>query len=188
MAIENAADVVACQAEVNALEQEIRELITKWRDLALAKCAVEQTLDRFTRNRQPEVLKYASSVLSIITDGHYERIISDEDGKSLSVLGTKDEKKRPEELSRGTAEQLYIALRLGLASEMASQSAHLPIVMDDVFVNFDPERARRMASAIAEFSKEHQVLIFTCHPQTAKLLQDVCREVQVREMTRYALT
>jgi uncharacterized protein YhaN len=187
-AIEDAADVAACQAEVNAVEQEIRDLIRIWRELALAKCAVEQTLDRFTRNRQPEVLKYASSVLRTITDGHYERIISDEDGKSLSVLGTKDEKKRPEELSRGTAEQLYIALRLGLASEMASQSAHLPIVMDDVFVNFDPERARRMASAIAEFSKEHQVLIFTCHPQTAKLMQDVCREVQVREMTRYALT
>jgi uncharacterized protein YhaN len=188
IAIENAADVAACQEEVNALEQEIRGLIREWRELALAKCAVEQTLDRFTRNRQPEVLKYASSVFNIVTDGHYERIISDENGKSLSVLGTKDEKKRPEELSRGTAEQLYIALRLGLASEMASQSAHLPIVMDDVFVNFDPERARRMASAIAEFSQEHQVLIFTCHPQTAKLMQDVCGEVQVIEMTRYALT
>jgi uncharacterized protein YhaN len=188
VAVENAADVATCQAEVNALEQEIQGLIGKWRELALAKYAVEQTLDRFTRNRQPEVLKYASSVFGIVTDGHYDRIISDEEGKTLSVLGKTNEKKRPEELSRGTAEQLYIALRLGLASEMANQSARLPIVMDDVFVNFDPERALGMASAVAEFAKEHQVLIFTCHPQTAELMRSVCEGIQVRKMARYAMT
>jgi uncharacterized protein YhaN len=43
--------------------------------------------------------------------------------------------------------------------------------MDDVLVNFDPERARGMAAALREFARHHQVLFFTCHPDTCALLR-----------------
>ena len=42
--------------------------------------------------------------------------------------------------------------------------------MDDILVNFDPERARRTAESVAELAGTHQVLFFTCHPRTAELL------------------
>ena len=48
-----------------------------------------------------------------------------------------------DELSRGTGEQLYLALRFGLIEEFAGQAEPLPVVMDDILVNFDVERARR---------------------------------------------
>src|SRR5205814_6279902 len=110
-----------------------------------------------------------SAAFERITAGAYTAILQDEDGESLVALGRDTQRKRPEELSRGTAEQLYLCLRLGLAAEFARRTASLPLIMDDVLVNFDPQRARAVASELARFSQEHQVLIFTCHPETASL-------------------
>jgi uncharacterized protein YhaN len=45
--------------------------------------------------------------------------------------------------------------------------------MDDVLVNFDPERARGIAEALANTATSHQVLLFTCHPHVVDLLRDV---------------
>ena len=74
------------------------------------------------------------------------------------------------QLSRGTTEQLYLSIRLGLAQELARRGVALPLVMDDVLVHFDPERARGMAEVLGVFAREHQVLFFTCHPATRDLL------------------
>jgi uncharacterized protein YhaN len=115
------------------------------------------------------VLEEASAAFERITDGAYTRVLQDEDGESLVVVGRDAQRKQPEELSRGTAEQLYLCLRLGLAAEFARRTASLPLIMDDVLVNFDPQRARAVAGELTRFSQEHQVLLFTCHPQTASL-------------------
>ena len=75
-----------------------------------------------------------------------------------------------EELSRGTAEQLYLALRFGPIEEFARHAEPLPVVMDDILVNFDAERAARAADAIRDLATRHQVIYFTCHAPTAELL------------------
>jgi uncharacterized protein YhaN len=75
-----------------------------------------------------------------------------------------------DELSRGTSEQLYLALRFGLIEEFARHGEPLPVVMDDILVNFDADRAARAASAIRDLASRHQVLYFTCHRWTAELL------------------
>ncbi len=85
----------------------------------------------------------------------------------------KDKKKIPlAYLSRGTQEQLYLAVRLGLIDHFAKQSGKLPLVMDDVLVNADPERAAELASILAEAASRHQIIYLTCHPHTAALLRN----------------
>jgi len=69
-------------------------------------------------------------------------------------------------LSTGTAEQLYLAMRFGLVEHFGREAESLPVVMDDILVNFDPERAERAARSIEELATRHQVLYFTCHPGT----------------------
>jgi uncharacterized protein YhaN len=69
-------------------------------------------------------------------------------------------------LSTGTAQQLYLALRFGLVDHFARQAESLPVVMDDILVNFDPARAERAARSIEDLARRHQVLYFTCHPGT----------------------
>jgi uncharacterized protein YhaN len=130
------------------------------------------------------VLEEASEAFARVTAGAYERILQDEDRENLIVLDRYAQHRRPEELSRGTAEQLYLCLRLGLASEFARRSVALPLIMDDVLVNFDPQRARGVAEELARFSRQHQVLIFTCHPETAQLFAEVAPETIVIPMER----
>jgi len=55
----------------------------------------------------------------------------------------------------------------------------LPLVMDEVLVNFDPDRARRTAELIADVAQRNQVLLFTCHPETLALFRQVDPEIAV---------
>ena len=177
--------VPALKAELEGLRSELTAALREWRIATVAKELVARTLQEFTRTRQPAVLEEASGAFERVTAGAYQRILQEQDRESLILLDRNAQHKRPEELSRGTAEQLYLCLRLGLASEFARRSVSLPLIMDDVLVNFDPERARAVAQELARFSGQHQVLIFTCHPETAQLFTEAAPETNVIPMQRY---
>jgi len=73
------------------------------------------------------------------------------------------------ELSRGAREELYLAMRLGLIAEYEKHGEPMPLVMDDIMVNFDDERAGRALEAVAAFAAGRQVIIMTCHRRTLDL-------------------
>ena len=166
--IAESAAAPAIQAELKRLRSELAESVREWRIATLARDLVARTLREFTDTRQPAVIEEASSAFARVTAGGYERIVQDESGESLVVVDGAGQRKRPEELSRGTVEQLYLCLRLALAAEFSRRSESLPLIMDDVLVNFDPVRARAVARELARFSEQRQILIFTCHPGTAR--------------------
>ena len=56
--------------------------------------------------------------------------------------------------------------------EFGEHAERLPVVVDEVLVNFDPERARLAAEAFATLAETNQVLVFTCHPQTVDLFAE----------------
>jgi hypothetical protein len=90
--------------------------------------------------------------------------VDDRDGRSLT----------PENLSRGTREQLFLSLRMALVTQYAQRGVQLPLVLDDVFVNFDSHRARAAAGVLHEFAGlGHQVLIFTCHEHILEIFGSV---------------
>jgi ABC-type hemin transport system ATPase subunit len=66
------------------------------------------------------------------------------------------------ELSRGTVDQLYLAARLALI-DLLFQDARPPLLMDDPFVTFDPQRRQAALHLCREIADTHQVLFFTCH-------------------------
>ena len=92
------------------------------------------------------------------------------DGTGVTVLASNGTVRDSAELSRGTAEQLYLALRIGLIGSLGVTGAALPVLMDDVVVNFDPDRRAGAVAAIGELAAMRQVLFFTCHPETAAAL------------------
>jgi uncharacterized protein YhaN len=87
-------------------------------------------------------------------------------------------------LSRGSVEQLYLCLRLGLAETFAERAEALPIILDDVLVNFDPGRAASVAEVLAETAERHQVLLLTCHPHLEELVCSAAPETQVVQLER----
>jgi uncharacterized protein YhaN len=168
--LEASADLGAARQELAALQGQARALARSWASTALAGRLLAETRRRYERERQPDVVKAAQEYFRQITNGRYERITAPPGDASVRVESETGEQLLPSELSRGTVEQLYLALRFGLIEEFARHAEPLPVVMDDILVNFDEVRAARAAAAIGQLAATHQVIFFTCRKETATAL------------------
>ncbi|MGQ9745528.1 MAG: AAA family ATPase [Dissulfurimicrobium sp.] len=173
--------ITVLRAEEERLIAEIRMLSMKWGALCLAAHIIKETKRIFETEQQPKVIKDASGFLKTITGGAYDRIIIPLEGSIVEAAGPGGARKRPEELSRGTAEQLFLALRLGYILNCAEKCMTMPIIMDDILVNFDPSRTANTASAILKIAEINQVLFFTCHPETVSVFKKYAPAIKVYE-------
>ena len=168
--LEAAEELGARRQELAIAEGTAAALAYDWTVRAVTLRLLEETRQRHERERQPDVVRAAETYFAGITGGRYTRIVAPPGDASVRVETEGGEVRVTDELSRGTAEQLYLALRFGLIEEFARHAEPLPVVMDDILVNFDPDRAARAAAAVRELANRHQVLYFTCHASTAELL------------------
>ena len=157
----------------NMLKEQLLEHARKWSQLVLEKTLLERTQQKFEQERQPDVIKHAQKFFYDITGKRYNRLFVPIGKRKVIVEDTNGNSKQPHELSRGTREQLYLALRFGLIQDLGEHTERLPVVIDEVLVNFDPDRARRTAQSLGRLAKTNQVLVFTCHPDMRDLFVDV---------------
>jgi uncharacterized protein YhaN len=101
--------------------------------------------------------------LSRITQGCYDKVEADDDLNLRVFSQEKGDWVTPDsgELSRGTVDQLYLAARLALL-DLLYRDTKPPLLLDDPFVKFDPERRGQAMALCKEIAQDHQVLLFTC--------------------------
>ena len=75
-------------------------------------------------------------------------------------------------LSRGTVDQLYLALRLALCDMLLSGDEPCPIVLDDALINFDDTRMGYALDVLREIAQRRQILLFTCHSREKRYIED----------------
>lgn len=136
-----------------------------WAELAVAESMLEKVMGKYKEGRFLKVIRQATEYFSFLTNGEYIRVHIQSDG-NLAVERKDRILFSPGELSRGTGEQLYIAIRLALVY-ILKEEYPFPIIIDDGLVNFDQDRTRRMLQLIKRFSADAQVLLFTCHQHIA---------------------
>ncbi len=176
-------------ARRESLLSEVRAAAGEWSRYAVAREMLLEAKGRFESERRGGVIHYAGEIFSAITEGAYTGITLSLADESVAAVARDGSLKNPEsELSRGTREQLYLALRLAYILDHGAQAEKLPVVMDDILVNFDDERARRTASALDSFAREHQILFFTCHEKTARLLAETGPDTAGYRLDRGAFT
>ena len=180
--LEEAADVAEMELQQQGVLDELAGAVRRRRVLSLAESLVSATLREFERTRQPAVLANASVTFERVTSGRYSKVLQTEAGDGVAVLDRLGARRTIGELSRGTQEQLYLSMRLGLAREFGERAVPLPLVMDDVLVNFDESRARHMAVELMTFAEDHQVLLFTCHSFVRSMLLDLDPDVRVIDL------
>ena len=174
------ASLATQQLELACVERKIESEVKRWKTLALASFLLEDVCATFERERQPETLREASDFLVQLTNGKYQRIwtrlgtnqlhVDDHAGRTIEI----------DRLSRGTREAVFIALRLSLTAVYARRGVTLPLVLDDVLVNFDGDRAAHAAKTLDAFAKRgHQVLMFTCHRHIVEIFQSIGVETRV---------
>ncbi len=167
------------QLELSTVEQRLAEAVERWHVLAVCNLLLDAVRVYYEREHQPRALVEASGYLKRLTSGRYVRVwtplgeptlyVEDDSGHSLGV----------QQLSSGTREQLFLALRLALASSFARRGVSLPLVLDDVLVNFDVARSKSAARVLRDFARRgHQLLVFTCHEHIARLFRHVKAEVR----------
>ncbi len=160
------------QLDLAVLEKRLQEAIHRWQVLAATCRTLDAIREAYQQHRQPETLQEASIYLDRLTQGRYRRVWTPLGERSLRVDDAEGRALSVEALSRGTREQLFLSLRLALASSYARRGSPLPLVLDDVLVNFDAERAKAAAAVLRDFAAEgHQLLVFTCHEHIHKLFK-----------------
>jgi uncharacterized protein YhaN len=171
--------LVVAQLELGCVNRKIETVAQRWQTLATASSLVEEVCGKFERERQPETLREASSFLSQLTDGKYTRIWTPLGTNQLKIDSGEGKAVPLEVLSRGTREAVFIALRLSLAAAYARRGVMLPLVLDDVLVNFDGERALHAAETLRTFAElGHQVMMFTCHEHIVEIFHSIGVEVR----------
>ncbi|MFG6496727.1 AAA family ATPase [Fictibacillus sp. UD] len=152
------------------LKEEWNSYVKKWASLRLAQHALSKVKENYQKTKLPAVLETSSVYFSKITESEYQSILFTEQNELMVVKGD-GTRFYPHELSRGTAEQVYLAIRLAVASHAGP--ADFPILMDDIAVNFDEKRTRRTLQLIQEAAQERQILFFTCHKHVASIVPSV---------------
>ena len=174
--------------ERNVLTEQIKGHARDWAKFTLAQNLLEEARRKFERERQPGVVRHAEEFFTGITEGRYRQVYAPLGEQTITVTDSDGQNKQPSELSRGTREQLFLSLRFGLIRELGQRTEPLPVVVDEILVNFDPDRALRAAVAFTELSSTNQVLVFTCHPNVVELFQNAAYEVGVVEPSVVQIT
>ncbi len=172
------------QAELAKIERELATQRDRRQLLERAGSLLEETRAVVARDHQPPTLRDASHWLMRLTNGRYTRITTAVDEARLEVHDASGSLWQPERLSRGTREQVFLALRLALIRDLQRHGVMLPVVMDDALVNFDDSRAESAARVLVEFVADQpqarQLLALTCHAHVASLFSNA--DATVREL------
>jgi uncharacterized protein YhaN len=167
------------QVELESTRSKLVVTVDQWAAIVLADAVLKKTLERFEVRNQPAMLRHVEALLQQITGGHYVGIRRRLDEEQTPQIRTADGQwKEPSELSTGTREQLYLAIRLAYVRHYCESSESLPMVMDDILVNFDDQRARNTLACLAEMSRDVQIIFLTCHDSTVQLANSVIPNAQ----------
>ena len=166
--LEGGSELAESLTELETQRHLLRKAYGEWLVNKTALVLLEKVKGQYEQEKQPDLIKSSGAFFKRITSGRYTGIHASMDDRDILVSDARGASKRMEQLSRGTREQLLISLRLGLIREYEKQAEPLPVVIDEVLVNFDPERAKHVTAILQEFGADRQILVFTCHPSTAE--------------------
>ena len=161
--------------EQRSMQEQLDDGVRRWSSFVVCRYLLDQARAVYERERQPRVIQEAGTFLGTMTSSRY-RLISPVGESSIRLEDAALQQKEEGTWSSGLADQVYFAVRLGLAREFGSHTEPLPVILDDVLVKFDPSRQLGAAKVILEFSREHQVLLFSCHPELKETLEKARQE------------
>ncbi|MBZ9688425.1 AAA family ATPase [Clostridium estertheticum] len=178
------------QYEQNIIEarSQLRPLAERYAVYNTAALFLEKIRERFLENTKEKLLSGASDILCEITSGEYKDIMPMEDimqGDFKTVLRDESIVASSKELSRGTKEQLFLAVRISRIKEIQPS---LPVILDDSFVNFDIAHTKNTVMALEKLAKTHQIFVLTCHATLVELIKSQCAKAQYFKLDKGKFT
>lgn len=155
------------------LQQEKKRLEGEYRALELALQELDAANQTLQAEFAPLLVRRTGYWMGLLTGGRYGEVSLD---RELNALVRRQEDILPREssyLSQGTADQLYLALRLALCELILPGEDPCPLVLDDALVAFDDERLGYAMVALQELAQNRQILLFTCQDREKRYLEKI---------------
>lgn len=147
-------------------------------ELQTALTLLKGQINHFRQQNQGPFMAKASHWLAQLTGGGFEGIITSfANGDEPTIAGRRRGHMANDEvavngMSEGTRDQLYLALRLAGLQLHLEDHVPMPLILDDLLVHFDDERASHALRALAEISGQCQILLFTHHQHVLELARN----------------
>ena len=174
----NTAAVQAAQ-EVELARARVRQAAVAHAKAKLSAAVVRRAIDRYRRLHQDPLLLRANDLFGRFTLGSFVELFVDVDDRAQAVLiGRQRDRvlKRVPEMSKGTREQLFLALRIAAIERYVSTTGPVPVIFDDVFIESDEPRSERIFGALGELATKTQVIVLTHHHHLIQVGRRALRE------------
>ena len=153
-------------ADRQAALAEMTEIAEQYVRLRSAIVLLHWAIDRYRREKQAPILKRAGELFAILTCGSFQTLqleFDEHDNMQLAGLRHDGRQVPVGGMSTGTADQLYLALRIAAIEDYLDHAEPMPFIADDLFINFDDKRAAAGFRVLGELARKTQVLFFTHH-------------------------
>jgi len=177
-------------AKAAMLEEERQEIlgrldpgVRQYSRVTLAARILDRAIERFREKNQGPILRRASELFARITCGSFQGVRAEFDEAAAPVItGVRNPGGEPVHvtgMSDGTADQLYLALRLAGLEMTIEKTGPMPFIVDDILIKFDNERAAAALNILADLSACTQVIFFTHHAHLIELARQQVPETSV---------
>lgn len=161
-------NLASLEEEYTKLEEEYKELNFQNEAIELAKQELENAYNQMKKKVTPNFTNNLSKIMKKISNEKYTNIRLDEkDGLIVEIQN--GDYIPVEYLSIGTIDQLYLSLRLGVASSISNEN--LPIILDETFAYYDEERLKNILEFLHIEYEDRQIIILTCTGREKDILQ-----------------
>ena len=169
--MDGSADAAQKAEELENVLAGLREDAGRYLRLQLGVDMLRREIETFRRRNQDPVLSRASELFRRLTlesfsglktdlDDHGEPVLVGVRGASGRTLGVQG-------MSTGTRDQMYLALRLAALAHRAESGMSMPLIVDDILINFDDARTTATLEVLADQGRGGQFILFTHHRQVA---------------------
>lgn len=166
-------DVAAAEEAVERARQELRRVEQLGATLQLTREYLTAAQQRVHEEIAPMLVETLDRWLPAVTAGRYSRSAVEPTTLEVKVAPEQGTWRKAHQLSVGTAEQVYLLLRVALAQHLSDKGTVCPLLLDDVTVQADPRRtAAILATCLALAEAGRQVVLFAQEPTVAQWAEE----------------
>lgn len=160
--------LIEIEEKIYMKKELLKSLDEKIQSLELAKDTIEDLSKNIQREFAPILNKRVGNIIDIVTKGKYSKIRIDDKLEMGVIDNITGEMIDIKDLSGGTIDQIYFALRFGIINSLTDKKP--PLILDDCFVQYDNSRLENIIDLLIEESKLRQIILFTCHKREFEVL------------------
>ena len=161
--LKSTGDLAELAVRREAAREELDRRQTEYAALEIALKALDAAHAGLQARFSPALNHLAGDYLAKLTGGKYDKVSLTRQFEALAEEAGGLQPRRALALSQGTADQLYLAVRLAVCQLVLPQEEPCPLVLDDALANFDDSRMAQALDCLSQLGEERQILLFTCH-------------------------